>query len=81
MNTAKPLNRKEFYRFLCFFFSLSKSILTDGELVSSYCPDRTDQMKAIRKTAATEVLITIKMTRADISSYSIVLKYSTIFRA
>ena len=50
--------------------SSSNSILTEGDLVSSNCPDLTAQMKAIRKTVATTTLNRISRIITDIRKLS-----------
>ncbi len=56
---------------VCFFFSdffsifSSNNILTDGETVSSYCPERTAQRKAIKKPEATRTPIMISSIITD----------------
>ena len=54
--------------FFLFFFSFlfSYSILTDGETVSSYCPERTAHKNAAKNPLATTTPIIIKITITDI---------------
>ena len=55
----------DFFLFFLTFLS-SKSILTDGETVSSYCPERTAHKNATKNPVATTPPIIIKSTITDI---------------